>query len=113
MARRLFKLLQKETFIAIFSPPMSRELFYLCNMLDFGVALDDLCDKYNQIVPKDTSDIKCQYLERICEKKRNVCYKLLSDTVFVFPAEVLSPMVPLNDDLSLCISEYQWLWDMI
>ena len=75
-------------------------------MLDFGVVLDDLCDKYNHIAAKGTSYIKCQYLERICEKKRNVCYKLLSDIVFVYLA-VMSPMVPLNDDLSLCISEYQ------
>ena len=65
----IFELLQKETFIAICSPPMSQELFYLCRVLDFGVALDDLCDKYNHKVPKGTSYIKCQYLERICEKK--------------------------------------------
>ena len=106
----------KKTFIAIiviFLPPTSQELFYLCKVLDFGLALDDLCDKYNHIVPKGTNYIKCQYLERICEKKRNVCYKLLPDIVFVFPAEVLSPMLPLNDDLSLCISEHQWLCNMI
>ena len=102
----IFKLLQKETFIAIFSPPLSRELFYLCKVLDFSVALDDLCDKYNYIVPKGTSYIKCQFRKNMLKKKRNVCYKLLPDAVFVFPAEVMSPMVPLNDDLLLCISEY-------
>ena len=80
---------------------MSRELFYLCKVLDFGVALDDLCDKYNHIVPKGASYIKCQYFERICEKKRNVCYKLLPDIMFAFPAEIMLPMVPLNDNLLL------------
>ena len=82
-------------------------------MLDFSVALDDLCDKYNHIVSKGTCYIKCQYLERICEKKRNEPYKIWPDIVLVFPAEVMSPMVPLNDDLLLCIAEYQWLCDMI
>ena len=82
-------------------------------MIDFSVALDDLCDKYNHIVPKGTRYIKCQYLERICEKKRNEPYKIWPDIVFVFPAEVMSPMVTLNDDLLLCIAEYQWLCDMI
>ena len=92
---------------------MSRELFYSCKVLYFGVALDGLFDKYNHIVPKGTSYIKYQYLERICEKCGYVCYKLLPDIVFVFPAEVMSPLVLLNHDSLLCISEYQWLCDMI
>ena len=66
-------------------------------------------DKYNHTVSGRASFIKCQYLERLEEKKRKAFYKLLPDVVFLFPAEVMSPLVPLNKDLSLPSSEYQWL----
>ena len=35
------------------------------------------------------------------------------EDVFIFPAEVMSPMVPMKGDLSIYIAEYQWLSDMI
>ena len=28
--------------------------------------------------------------------------------IFIFPAEVMSPMVPMKNDFSMSISEYQW-----
>ena len=56
--------------------------------------------------------MKCPYLERL-EEKRKLFNKLLPDVVFVFTAEVMPPMVPLNKDLSLPSSEYQWLCDTI
>ena len=70
----VFELLQKESFIAIFSPPNSRELFYICKVLYFGVADEDLTDNYIHFILKGSSFITCQYLERLSEKKRNIFY---------------------------------------
>jgi len=107
-------MLQPNTlFIVIFSPSKSTELFYLCKVIDFGVAPENVTDKYQHNVPQGSSFIKCQYLEKMFEKSKSVKYKLLPDFVFIYPAEVMSPMVPLKEDLSLSTSEYQWLSDMI
>ena len=103
-------MLQPNTYIAIFLSPSS-ELFYLYKVLEFGISSAIKNDKYNHTVSWNLF-IKCPYLERL-EEKRKLFNKLLPDVVFVFTAEVMPPLVPLNKDLSLPSSEYQWLCDTI
>ena len=92
----VLEMLQPDTYIAIFPTPSSSELFYLCKVLEFGISLTVQNDKYNHTMPVGASFMQCQYLERLEEKKRKVFYKLLPDVVFVFPAEAMSPLVPLK-----------------
>ena len=46
----IFDAVEKGATIALFSPPNSSELFYLCKMLDMKVAKEDNCDIYNHAV---------------------------------------------------------------
>jgi len=56
--------LQICSFIALYSPPSSFELFYLCKVLDFGTATEDMVDAYNHRVPMGTKYVLCNYLEK-------------------------------------------------
>ena len=51
--------------------------------------------------------IKYQYLEKIKEQKSMTNYKLLPDTVYVLPTQVLNFLVLLNENFELSIEEYQ------
>ena len=99
--------------IALFSPPESFELFYLCYVLKLSIAEEEIADKYNHIISKGNTYITCQYLKKIKEKRGRVYYKHLKDSIYVLPAQVLSPFVALDDNLSITAAEYQWLSDSI
>ena len=43
--------LTKNTTIALYSSSNSLELFYLCKVIDFGVAIENMVDDYNHIIP--------------------------------------------------------------
>ena len=45
--------LTKNTTIALYSSSNSLELFYLCKVIDFGVAIENVVDEYNHIIPRD------------------------------------------------------------
>ena len=105
-------ILSADSTIALFSHSISMELFYLCKVLKFGVAEEDMTDG-NHKVSKGQSFILCNYYERIDEKRSKVFYKLLKDEVLVYPTQVMCPLVVMNDDLSLDIEEYQCIADMI
>ena len=53
--------------IALFSPPSSFELFYLCKVVNFGVAQIELKDEYDHVILDGQSFIQCQYLEKVGE----------------------------------------------
>ena len=56
--------------------------------------------------------IKMYYLQKTEEKKEKVLYKMLaSDEVFVLPKQVFYPFVPLDENLAMLISDYQFLSD--
>ena len=107
----ILELLECEKFIALFSPPSANELFYICIVLDFGIATSAIVDIYHHGILEGHPCIKCQYLEKDIEKKNKIMYKLLPDEVYVLPPQVMSPLVPMSADLS--VAEYQWLSDMI
>ena len=109
----VFDILQRGSCIALFSHSSSFELFYLCKVLEFGTATEDMIDSYNHQITIGTKYILCNYLEKIAEKKNRIICKILSKTVLVLPAQVMSPMVHLDDNLSLSSAEYQWLPDSI
>ena len=86
---------------------MSFELFYICKVLDFGVADQPLEDRFNYVIPVGTKYINGQYLELVKENKKKVFYKLIEKDIFIFPAERMSPMVPMKDNFLMSTSEYQ------
>ena len=106
-------MIESNSFITIFSPTNSSELFYKCKVLDFRITDHHLEDEFEHVIPEGNKFTKCQYLERVQEKKKYIFYKLIEKDVFIVPAEVMSPMVPMKEDLCFTILEYQWLSDMI
>ena len=46
------------SYIAIFSPPMLPELFYVCKVLDFGVADQSVEYEFNHVIPVGIKYIK-------------------------------------------------------
>ena len=51
--------LAKDTGIALYSSSNALELFFLCKVLDFGVANEDLFDSYNHVITKRCKYIRC------------------------------------------------------
>ena len=51
---------------------MPSELFYICKVLDFGVADQPLEDEFNHATSAGTKYIKGQYFELIKENKKKV-----------------------------------------
>ena len=99
--------------IALFLPPESFELFYLCYVLKISIAEEKIADKCNHIISKGNTYITCQYLEKIKEKRGSMYCKLLKDSIYVLPAQVFSPFIALDESLSMTAAEYQWLSDSI
>ena len=85
----------------------------MCYVLKISIAEEDIADKYNHIILKGKTYITCQYLEKIKEKRGHMYYKPLKDSIYVLPAQVLSPFVALDENLPMTAAEYQWLSDSI
>ena len=81
--------------------------------MDFGIADENLVDEYNHVVPKESQYIECQYYQKEKETKSEIRYKLLPKRVYVFPTQVLSPLVNLSENHILKMEEYQWLSDSL
>ena len=64
----VFDILHRGSFIALLSHSDSFELFYLCKVLEFGTATEDMIDSYNHQITIDTKYILCNYLKKIAEK---------------------------------------------
>ena len=82
--------LTKNTTTALYSSSNSLELFYLCKVIDFGVAIENMVDEYNHIIPQGSRYIECQYYQKQKETKSKIHYKLppqkslcLPDTGFI------------------------------
>ena len=105
--------LTKDSAIALYSHSSAFELFYVCKVVDFGIAKQELRDSSDHFIEEGQNYIQCQYYEKVEEKRQKVQYRLLSQLVYVHLAQVLSPYVAMNEDCSLHISDYQWLCDSI
>ena len=55
---------QRGSFIALYSPPTSFKLF-LCKVLDFGTAAENMVDAYNNPISMGAKYIQCNYLGKI------------------------------------------------
>lgn len=64
--------IQRGTFIVLCLPPTSFELFYICTVLDFGTAAEDMVDTYNHHISMGTKNIPYNYLEKQSEKKSRI-----------------------------------------
>ena len=82
-------------------------------MIDFGVVTENMVDEYNHIIPQGSHYIKYQYYQKQKETKSKSHYKLLPKKVYVFPTQVLSPLVNLIENNVLMIEDYQWLCDSL
>ena len=109
-SENIFSIISKGSVIALYT---SFELFYLCKVVDCGIASENLIDQNEHVVPVGARYIKCKYFEKKQEEKCCVYYNLLHYDVYVLPTQVMSPLVKLNEDNSLSIEEYQWLADSI
>ena len=107
------KIVETGNIVALFAPPKSFEMFYLCKVIFTEVAEKEIIDDYHHALQKGSVYLKCHYLEKVSEKRSKVGYKLLSKNVFVLPSQVMNPLVEMNDKLELSITEYQWLLDSI
>ena len=103
----------KNTTITLYSSSNSLELFYLYKVIDFGVAIENMFDEYNHIIPQGSCYFECQYSQKQKETKSKIHYKLLPKKVYVFPTQVLSPLVNLIENNVLMIEDYQWLCDSL
>ena len=112
-ANSVIEIIQKDNIIVLFSPPESLEPFYLCKVIEVGVATKRIVDKPNYSIESGSHYIKCQYLEKIKEWKSTIKYKLLPDAVYVFLTQVTNPLVALNENFELSIKDYQWLSDSL
>lgn len=100
------------SYISIFSPPISSQLCYVSKVLDSSVADQPLEDELNHVIPIDTKYIKGHYLELIKNNKKKMFHKLMEKYMFTFPARVKSPMVLMKDNFSMSISECQYFSDI-
>ena len=67
--------LTKNTTMALYSPSNSLELFYLCKVIDFGVAIENMVNGYNHIISQGSRE--CQHYQKQKETKSKIHYKLL------------------------------------
>ena len=65
--------MNKNTTIVLYSASNYLELFYLCKVLDFGIADGNMVDDYNHLIPKGSKYIKCQYYQ----KKKNIVLEFI------------------------------------
>ena len=106
--------MNKNTTTALYSASNSLELFYLCKVLDPGIADENMVDDYNHLILKGSKYIKCQYYHKQKESRSSgIHYKLFPKIVYVLPTQVLSPLVNLDENNILKMDEYQWLCNSI
>ena len=96
-SNNIIEIIQPGSVIALYSPPEAFELFYLCKVVKVGVATEPIADKFNHFIESGSKYVKCQYFEKIKEKRSKICYKILPDITYVLPYQVMNPMVNLND----------------
>ena len=56
----LNSVLTKNTTITLYSLSDSLELFYLCKVIEFGVAIENTVDEYNHIIAQGSCYTECQ-----------------------------------------------------
>ena len=57
------------SFIALYSPPQSFEMFYLCHVVNITIATETVCDDYGHVIEKGVKYLICKYLEKSQKRK--------------------------------------------
>ena len=113
-----YESVEKDTTVAVYSPPTSIELFFLVHVVDIGIAAEDMEDQFGHVVEKGYKFIRGYYMEYDGEKKgHGVIYKKIMKLAFIFPHQLFSICVPIspykNDRYLISLSDYQFLSDSI
>ena len=58
----IFKIVETGNIIAIFAPPESFEMFYLCKVIPTEVTEKEIIDDYHHTIQKGSVYLKCHYL---------------------------------------------------
>ena len=88
--------------IALFSPPNALELFYLCKVIESGIAEQDIHDTQNHVIKEG-----CSYLTVCYYKKSQIVISVRTYTtfisslgsvvaVYILPAHVMAPEVDVT-----------------
>ena len=110
----MFTFIEEDSFIGVYSSSKSLELFYILKVIEKAIAEDDIIDIYGHLIQKGAQYIKGFYLEKVDERKNNVFYKQLNKTVYVYPAEIFCPAVPIDKNgLYISVLEYIFLADSL
>ena len=111
-----FEMITVGNYIAIYSFSNATKLFYICKVLGKAVACGDMVDncRYHHLIQEGESYITAHYLEKVTEKRGQIVYKLLdTKQVFILSQQLFFPCVPIQEDLTLAIQDYQFLCDCI
>ena len=84
-AESVNSILNKNTTIALYSASNSWELFYLCKVLDFGIADENMVDDYNHLIPKGSKYMKYQHYQKQNESYSGIHHKLFPKIVYILP----------------------------
>ena len=119
-SENVLQLVKNGSVIALFSPPNALEIFYLCQVIESGVAKQHLSDSNNHHIEEGSPYLLVNYYEKKpnseFSKNRHVIYRLVSNPVYVIPSQVMSPSVNVSyigTDVHLSLDEYQWMTDSI
>ena len=98
----MVQIVQPGNVIASFSPPNALELFYLCKVIESGIAKQDIYDTQNHVIKEGCSYLSvCNYKKKPnseFSKNRHIAYKQsrVCGPVYVLPVQVTSPQVDVT-----------------
>ena len=110
-----FSHIEKGSYVALYSPHQASELFYLFKVLSCQTATTSISDANDHTALQGMKYIRVHYLEKVKEKKSLAHYKLLPKKIFFFvlPEQIFYLDVPVSEELTLDIKDYQFLSDCI
>ena len=93
----VMEIIQNGSIIALFSPSNALELFYLCKVVDFGRASEDMMDRNKHVVLTGQPYIKVQYCEQKSTKGGFIAYKVTSHRSLIYIK------IKINVSFTFCI----------
>ena len=103
------ELVQPCTYVGVRTPPSSLESFFLCEVIETGVASEFVEDAFGHIVEEGEWYAKVSYLQKYDENQRYVKYERSRKQreVLIRIAEVFATNIVLESDLKMAREEYQ------
>ena len=107
MSDEKYNIIEPGSHVALFSASNSFELFIVCKITDKSIAEDDLKDFYGHVIRKGDKFLTGVYLEKkdVSKKKAGrIYYKKHKKEVYLYPEEVFSFAVSINENVRLPVS---------